>query len=93
MKKDKIKVKTTYKVELKDTLNQIIKETIKLEVNDHGKKFILEEKTDRKLIFPQEFLTLLKLNKNFEFLSWFERNKLKLLTKAKKDNIVLLRKR
>ncbi|HEC91777.1 MAG TPA: class I SAM-dependent methyltransferase [Candidatus Atribacteria bacterium] len=96
MSKDGIKVKTTYRVELKDSLNQIITEKLKLEVNDRGKRLLLERKCDRKLIFPQEFLTLLKLNNRFEFLGWFtgfsKSRYPKRLSKSSMDNIVLLRR-
>lgn len=93
MKRGKIKVKTAYKVELKDVLNQMLTETITFDVLDCGKHKFLKERCDRKLIFPQEFLALLKLNNKFEFLGWFERNELKPLKRAKNDNIVLLRKK
>ena len=93
IKRNGIKVKTTYSIELKDTINQILKETIKLEVNDHGKKSVFQESADNKMIFPKEFLELVKLNNKFEFLGWFERFKMKTLRKANMDNIVILRRK
>ncbi len=93
MERDKVKIRTEYKLELKDVLNQIITETIKFKINNKGKKLIFEEREDRKLIFPQELLTLIKYDKNFEFLGFFERDKLRQLTKANNDNIVLLRRK
>lgn len=93
MKRGDIKVKTTYSIQAKDTINQILKETIKLEVDDYGKKSVFKEEADTKMIFPQEFLELIKLNNKFEFLGWFERNKLKPLKKASMDNIALLRRK
>lgn len=93
MRRNKTKIKTAYKVELRDILNQKIMETIKVSVDDHGKKMTLQEKRERNLIFPQEFLMLLKVNNKFEFLGWFERNKIRPLTKARGDNIALLRRK
>lgn len=80
MEKDGIKIKATYKLEPKDAISQ-------------SKKFKLAEKRIVKHVYPQEFLTLLKLNKKFEFLGWFERFKLKKLRKGSMDNIALLRRR
>lgn len=98
MKRDGIRVKTTFSLKLKDTLTQILKDTIKLEVNDNGRKLVFQESRDTKMIFPQEFLTLINLNNQFEFIGWFagcfESNyRIKSLTKAHLDNIVILRRR
>ncbi len=93
MRRDGIEVKTTYKLEQKDPLSQISEENITLEVNDHGKKLKFVEKRITKHVYPQEFLTLVKLNNRFEFLGWFERFKFKKLKKGSMDNIVLLRKK
>ncbi|MCD6549133.1 class I SAM-dependent methyltransferase [Candidatus Micrarchaeota archaeon] len=93
MKKDGIKVKTTYKVIPKDPISQTSEENIILEVNDHGKKLKFVEKRTVKHVCPQEFLTLVKLNNKFEFLGWFERFKFKRLKKGNMNNIVLLRKK
>jgi len=93
MKRDGIRVKTTYKLELKDVLSQTSEENIILEVNDHGKKIKLIKKEIMKNVFPQEFLTLVELNNKFEFPGWFERFKFKKLKKASMDNIIILRKK
>ena len=92
-KRNGIGVKSTHNVELKDSLNQIAIETLILEVNDEGKKSTFKHKTMRKLVFPAEFLTLLELNKKFEFMGWFEPTKPKKLTKASFFNMGILRKR
>jgi SAM-dependent methyltransferase len=93
MEKDGIRVKTIYDIQLKDALMQTITETMRLEVDDHGEKSSFEEIVNTKIIFPQEFLTLVQLNGRFEFIGWFERHRLKKLTKANMDNITILRKR
>ncbi|UCG37063.1 MAG: hypothetical protein JSV64_01965, partial [Candidatus Bathyarchaeota archaeon] len=88
-----VRVKTTYNMQLKDALTQTVTETITLEVDDHGKESVFEETVNTKMIFPQEFLTLVQLNGRFEFIGWFERYRMKKLTSANLDNITILRKR
>jgi len=92
-KRNGIVVKSTHNIELKDSLNQTAIESLILEVNDEGKKSTFEHKTIKKLVFPEEFLSLLELNKKFEFIGWFEPTKLKKLTKASFFNTGILRKR
>lgn len=93
MKRDGISVKTTYKIESRNMLSQEIEEKLKLEINDNGKILTIEEKDKRKIIFPQELLSLIKINNKFEFIGFFERYKLKPLKKANNNNIVLLRRK
>ncbi len=38
------------------------------------------------MIFPQELKTLIELNSKFEFLGFFQRNKVKKLKKANMEN-------
>jgi SAM-dependent methyltransferase len=93
MERDGIEVKTTWRIDLQDTLSQTIRETIKMEVNDRGKELLFEESSDTKLIFPQELLALIELNNKFEFIGWFEHNSTKELTTAHLDNIIILRRK
>lgn len=93
MERDGIKVKTTYDAKLRDALEQIFTDTIRLEVNDHGKRLVFEESSDIKMIFPQEIRTLIKMNNKFEFIGWFERDKMKKLKKASMDNVIILRRK
>lgn len=72
MERDGIKVKTTYETIVKDVINQIITEKIKLEVEDHGRKATFTHEEDLKLVFPQEFKLLIKVNNKFEFLGWWK---------------------
>ena len=100
MERDGIKVKTTFEISFKDTLNQIYTEKMTLEVNDKGevKKFVQQK--DLKFIFPQEFKLLIKMNRKFEFLGWWKGNCNtwhldQPLEKVKsiEDNMVLLRRK
>jgi len=93
MTKDRIKINATYQLKPVDELNQTIEQIIKLEINDSGKKILLEDKDDLKLIFPQEFKTVVEFTDDFEFLGFFERWSAKKLKKASADNIILLRKK
>lgn len=93
MERGGVKVETTYTVELKDALAQTLLETMRLDVDDHGSKVVLEERAETRMIFPQEFVALVELNGRFEFLGWFERSSTQRLIKASPDNIALLRRR
>lgn len=93
MKRDKIKVKTTYTIKLNDTLEQLFDEELKLEVNDNGYKAVIASTFTSKMIFPQELLELVNANGQFEFIGWFERYTTKPLKRASGDNILLLRKK
>jgi SAM-dependent methyltransferase len=72
MEKDCIKVKTTYETVVKNIIDQIVTEKITLEVDDHGRKGVFTHEEDMKLVFPQEFKLLLRINKKFEFLGWWK---------------------
>jgi SAM-dependent methyltransferase len=91
MERDGIMVKTTYDIRLKDALAQMLTETMRLEVDDNGRELVLEESRETRMIFPQEFITLVEMNGRFEFLGWFERGRIVELKKASMDNIALLR--
>lgn len=93
MERDGVRVKTTYEVQLNDALAQILTETMRLEVDDHGRGHVLEESRETRMVFPQEFITLVEMNGRFEFLGWFERDKMVELKKASMDNIALLRRK
>lgn len=91
--KDGIEVKTTYSFELKDALKQTAVEKLILEVDDNSeKKMIVDERTE-KIMFPQEFISLVDQNDRFEFIGWFERYRMEPLEEASNDNLVVLRKK
>jgi len=92
MERDGVSVETTYSAELVDSLNQRHRETLRLEVDDHGVKHSFEESMETRAFFPQEFITLVEMNGKFEFLGFFERSSTKPLTEAHPDNNLLLRR-
>jgi len=93
MERSGVRVETTYSVELTDALNQMLSETLRLDINDHGKRKSFEETIETRAFFPQEFVALVELNGEFEFLGYFERSSTRHLTEAIPDNIALLRRR
>ena len=93
MERGGVCIETTYTVELADSLNQMLRETLRLDVDDHGAKQSFEETLETRAFFPQEFVTLVEVNDMFEFLGYFERSSTKRLTEALPDNIALLRRR
>ncbi len=93
MESSGIQVRATWEFQLKDAMTQMVTGTMTLNVNDHGNELVLQDSQDMRMIFPQEFVTLVELNDNFEFVGWFERDSTKPLTEANRDNIVLLRRK
>ncbi len=93
MKQRKIKVKTTFQLTPKDLLSQIVTQTRKLKVDDNGKKMEFIDKDEVKIISPEEFKLLVEKNGKFEFVGFFEREKVKLLKEVSSNNIALLRRK
>ena len=93
MKKDGIKIRTIYKITLKNALTQVVTQTLKLEVDDHGKKMEFIDEDDLKIIFPEELKLLVEKNDKFEFIGFFERETTKPLKRESADNVVILRKK
>jgi SAM-dependent methyltransferase len=61
MKRRGITVRTIYRPELVDPIEQSCIEHVILEVDDHGKKTRLDSGLGRKPFFPQEFLLLIQI--------------------------------
>jgi len=93
MKRRGIPVRTTYRPELVDPLEQTCIEHVTLEVDDHGKKTTLESELERKPFFPQEFLLLMQKHKRFQFVGWFMDFELRKPRSVSGRPIVILRKR
>ena len=93
MERGGISVESTYCVELADGLKQMLREMLKLDVDDHGKKKVFEESIETRAFFPQEFITLVEMNNMFDFLGYFERSSTNPLSEALPDNITLLQRR
>jgi len=73
-KRGGITIKTVFDWKFKNIIDQVYEEKITLYVDDNGKKEKIINKKNLKFIFPQEFKTLVELNRNFEFLGWWYGN-------------------
>jgi SAM-dependent methyltransferase len=93
MHRDGIEVKATYDTELAAPLEQLYREWLILEVDDHGRTATYRDERLVKAIFPQEFRSLVNLHGKFEFAGFFERSAARRLKKASNDNLVVLRRR
>lgn len=93
MRQGKIKVKTFFQIIPKNLLLQTVTQVIKLEVDDDGKKLEFTDKEDLKIIGPEEFKLLVENEGSFEFVGFFEREKVKLLKNISSNNIALLRRK
>lgn len=92
MERDGISVDAVFDVRLNDTLQQKITERLTLHVDDHGRTIRIDEILEGTIVFPQEFLSLVALQRKFTFVGWFERDTLRRLNKAHLDNMVVLRR-
>lgn len=88
-----IKVKATFCAKVIDPAAQLFREDATLEIWSHGKKKQIHSNEIRKLFFPQEFLTLIKCHKKFEFLGWFNNFDLNKRVASKGRQVVVLRKK
>jgi SAM-dependent methyltransferase len=71
MEQDGIKVTTQWSERLIDVVEQLVEETISLEVVDGGTVCHLSETGVRRVIFPQEFLQLVERTGTYEFVGWW----------------------
>lgn len=92
IKKNGIKIKTTYKLTAKDAYRQIISQDFVLDVDDSGVKQKYVDHDELKIIFPEELKLLIEKSGKFEFIGFFERYSTKKLEGISSENIALLRK-
>lgn len=71
LERDGIRIKTNVSYEPLSLVEQTFEETITLEVDDHGRRLAVAEKSFRRAIYPQEFLRMLEARKDFEFVGWW----------------------
>lgn len=93
MTQDGITVKTTFKINLKDSLKQTVTAELNLDIKDKNKKIALPSNYTSKIIFPEEIKELIVNQGKFELVGWFERYSTKPLKTAEPDNVLLLRKK
>jgi SAM-dependent methyltransferase len=71
MERDGIKVKTTVTWKPINLARQTFEETIRFDIDDHGKKLTLTGKDIHRAIYPQEFKCYISHHKEFEFVGWW----------------------
>lgn len=71
MEQDGIKVTTKWSERLVDVVEQLVEETLSLEVLEDGAVHHLSETAVNRMIFPQEFLLLIEHTAEFEFVGWW----------------------
>lgn len=71
MVQDGTTVQTTYRVKPVNPVEQIVEESLTMEVDDAGTQTILRETLLRRDIYPQEFLLLIASHTDFEFVGWW----------------------
>jgi len=92
MRRGGIRVKTLYQTTTADAVEQTYHEHLTLRVTDRGRKHMLKAEERRKAFFPQEFLALVRAQKRFEFVGWFNNFHFRERPRPSGRQAVLLRK-
>jgi SAM-dependent methyltransferase len=71
MRRGDIRMQCMFQQVVIDPVAQLAEEHIVLDVKHSGKKFTIEETLRRRLIFPQEFLLMMRHSPDFEFVGWW----------------------
>jgi SAM-dependent methyltransferase len=71
IEQENIKVTTHYSEKYIDAVEQLIEETISLDVQEGDSTQTFSETSINRVIFPQEFLQIIKHTKEFEFVGWW----------------------
>lgn len=53
-----------------DLITNIARTAIEIQVNDHGREFVIEDVADERLLYPQEIILLAKLAGVFDIVGW-----------------------
>jgi len=88
-----VSVRMTYRAELIDAIAQTYDEFVTLDVDDHGAVHHIESRVPTKIFFPQEFLCLVELCRDFEFVGWFNDFDFAAPLRPEGRHIAILRKR
>jgi SAM-dependent methyltransferase len=91
-RKGGVVVRTRYRAELLDSIEQTYNECLTFTVNDHGQQVTIDGRVPVKVFFPQEFLCLVGLSKRFEFLGWYNDFSFTTLLRPEGRHLVILRK-
>jgi SAM-dependent methyltransferase len=91
--KNGVRVHTRYRAEMIDPIAQTYNECLTFTVDDHGNDMIIDGRVPAKVFFPQEFLCLVELSGQFEFIGWYNNFSFTAEIRAKGRHLVILRKR
>ncbi|MFA6241569.1 MAG: class I SAM-dependent methyltransferase [Candidatus Hydrogenedentales bacterium] len=69
--RDGAHIDASYFMRWVDRVEQLVEETIHLSVTHEGKQFDLDQKAQRRVLFPQEFLAFIRAHNAFEFVGWW----------------------
>ena len=72
MEQGEIKVKTHWHASLFSAPDQLVEETVTLEVVDNGTEYSFMETGIKRAIFPQEFLQIIEQINELEFVGWWD---------------------
>src|SRR5579872_1214001 len=87
-----VTVRMHYQAELIDAIAQTYNEFVTLDIDDHGARHRIESRVPTKIFYPQEFLCLIELSREFEFVGWFNDFDLAAPVTPKGRHIAVLRK-
>lgn len=71
VERDGIAVQGSFWSRSLNRVEQLYEDTLRLDINDNGRRFTLEDKSLRRRIFPQEFLAYVRDHTAFEFVGWW----------------------
>jgi SAM-dependent methyltransferase len=71
VEREGIRVQASYWSASVNRVEQLYEDTLHLEIDEGGRHFVLEDKSLRRRIFPQEFLAFVRDHTDFEFLGWW----------------------
>lgn len=71
IKQDDVKMQCAWRQIVLDPFTQLAEEHIELDIEHDGRRFTITDVLQRRLIFAEEFLLMMKLWKGFEFVGWW----------------------
>ena len=71
VERDGIRIDASYWTCSVNRIEQQYEDTLHLEIDDHGERLVLEDKSIRRRLFPQEFLAFMRDRTAFEFVGWW----------------------
>lgn len=93
IRKEGLVIQCRHQIRVIDPINQTIEQILALVVKKQGRATKFISRDYLKLIFPQELLSLIEQNGQFEFLGFFERDSTRRLDKPSSNNFIVLRKK